>query len=923
MAKTSRSNSETGSSASPTSTTETRPAYSLRKRTRVSTGGGSGSGGGKRDLNEDSDASSLTDLSESDGDADAKDEGSEDEYEDRKTAVAKRKVGRPRKSAPPPVATITQAGNNHRPTSNPFQRPQLQTGPTPTNGPPPHIQTAQHSPALFPPASQTAAQIHNLRHQLQSHPAHLSHSFAAQAPPPGPPGPFRQHHASPPAYPPPDISNDTPFLSHLFARIRDVIENARVEATRDDSLQTRSQSEVEASILRLPTRKHRSALCLTMNRYSAFCASPHIDVPAFPITIFKVAVFLSRSSRSPTCQNFLHHFPQPPTYPLPLAFGLGPSPPMGKSEGEVVTRELVRSWIEALGYAQDATRGVWDSILPEVGGKPTSFLEAPHLKELMGSFETLADVKSRGLMGGEARHVNEVDDGRSAEADEPAKKKTKWVKGGRSVEAPRKLTGSPDLAMSPGVMNMPSPSLAGLSTPSLSEGSSSSAPSDQYYSATPLSHGFAFRPPGPSHPMYPQQQQNIRPMPPQVIRSYPMGGYQPAPPQHPYAAPPPGVAGYGVPPHPKYLPGPGYQFGSPFAGQPKYVASGPPQQQQFHYGQPPQHFQPRQYPTGVPPRPSQPLPPADFDQDGQASVEGAQTNAAQVNGNADVTNVDGSSRAPQGYEGEEVHSGSEEAGEKQETNDRESGEQLESATDDDTRAMPPPQVPQRINNSSTPHSPALSSTSRPSSSHSHTHGEPSNAPPPHPLEHHQSPSASPSASPGAPQWYPQQHRQSLPPMHTSGPPPPPSHSYAYQPQQTYSMGYNPAHPSFASSPAGQSSSPYYNGPPPLASTSQHQTSYRQSYPYRPEPLAYAEASPSASMYPTQSYSNQTQSYQPSFQKGTIGAGAGFGAGQIPGFSNQATGMYSAGWNAPASNPGYGYPSTPSGPINPAAEGGGR
>ncbi|KAL8292679.1 hypothetical protein RQP46_001291 [Phenoliferia psychrophenolica] len=242
-------------------------------------------------LEDESDLSSLDDSDDNkpidaddDNDDDDDEEAPQSEYEEdkkvvvkkpkAKVVVPKRKPGRPKKVVPAPAPA---------PESQPAQERKEPEPPAALPSP-----TSLHSPP-----------VRNLdrRPTLQDGP--FSH-------PPAPiQHPQMQHKDSPP----------TPLLqTALLGRLGDLINEFRIDAERaDETLQNSSQAEVESSILRLPTRKHRSALCLTMNRYSAFCASPSVDVPAFPITSYKIALFLSRSSPSRAGRTLLHLLPQPHT----------------------------------------------------------------------------------------------------------------------------------------------------------------------------------------------------------------------------------------------------------------------------------------------------------------------------------------------------------------------------------------------------------------------------------------------------------------------------------------------------------------------------------------------------------------------------------------------------------------------------------
>lgn len=133
-----------------------------------------------------------------------------------------------------------------------------------------------------------------------------------------------------------------------------------------------------------PVQLHRIALCLAMNRYSAFAASPSVDVPAFPITANKVTLFISRSLSNSLGSQLRMIIPAPSTFPLPIVGGtdgIAPDP----SEGLTVTRDLVGSWTEALAYAQGASRKVWDTVLVE--GGPRDLMRDDAIVEMLRGFQ--------------------------------------------------------------------------------------------------------------------------------------------------------------------------------------------------------------------------------------------------------------------------------------------------------------------------------------------------------------------------------------------------------------------------------------------------------------------------------------------------------------------------------------------------------
>ena len=65
---------------------------------------------------------------------------------------------------------------------------------------------------------------------------------------------------------------------------------------------------------------------------------------------------------------------------------------LGLDEGLTVTMELVRSWTEALAYAEGSTKAIWGPIL-QLGGE--SLLQHPLIGELLGSFESEAGINQR------------------------------------------------------------------------------------------------------------------------------------------------------------------------------------------------------------------------------------------------------------------------------------------------------------------------------------------------------------------------------------------------------------------------------------------------------------------------------------------------------------------------------------------------
>lgn len=86
----------------------------------------------------------------------------------------------------------------------------------------------------------------------------------------------------------------------------------------------------------------------------------------------------------------------------------------------------MRSWIEALAYVQAATKALWDSQATVKSAGP--LLAQPSIEEVLECFESGEGALVPSGKGKE----------REGESEEQEKKQTKWVKGGRPVDAPKK-----------------------------------------------------------------------------------------------------------------------------------------------------------------------------------------------------------------------------------------------------------------------------------------------------------------------------------------------------------------------------------------------------------------------------------------------------------------------------------------------------
>jgi hypothetical protein len=317
-----------------------------------------------------------------------------------------------------------------------------------------------------------------------------------------------------------------PKIQFLFSRRHTILQEARTEATRgafllffhffpwpidsavpppsaDADLQTQSERAIQSALEALPQGIQQSILCLTMkcaissftlsltslirsfcSRYTAFCGQSSVDVPTFPITNSKLSLFFARVPCTSLSDLILATFPRLPSdqYPLPQA---GVVDPALAPEGSFVTRELLRSWVDAMAYAQIATKGIWEGVLAPVkrskkgsgsnGFETNDGLENvvhPSLKtisedeairEILRAVESRTSVQTVAFEAELARaHApspvrvqaetgaastsapsrkgkeRAVEEDVSMEGEEsgPEKKRTKWTKGGKTVLGP-------------------------------------------------------------------------------------------------------------------------------------------------------------------------------------------------------------------------------------------------------------------------------------------------------------------------------------------------------------------------------------------------------------------------------------------------------------------------------------------------------
>lgn len=201
-----------------------------------------------------------------------------------------------------------------------------------------------------------------------------------------------------------------------------------------------------------------------------------MQLPVFPLTGPKLALFLARCTATPLASLLLSVYPQPHLYPLPVADCIDPN--LTADEGNRLTRELFSCWVDALSYAQMATADVWFPVLASMyhhhlgggGGEGDDAPQHPSLRplhddraiqEVLGALEPAEhmqrhEARMRAQVGGE--DVVEHSRGGGGEMGPPSGKgngkgkgkaadqgggsgagKTKWVKGGKTVAPPAPL----------------------------------------------------------------------------------------------------------------------------------------------------------------------------------------------------------------------------------------------------------------------------------------------------------------------------------------------------------------------------------------------------------------------------------------------------------------------------------------------------
>ncbi|GAA6024595.1 hypothetical protein JCM11491_006039, partial [Sporobolomyces phaffii] len=188
----------------------------------------------------------------------------------------------------------------------------------------------------------------------------------------------------------------TPKLDLLLSTREREFERAIREATTDYALQETSFTVVQAALDSLPTGEQQAMLALMLNRYSSFCTS--VDMPVFPLSPTKVALFLSQAlvTRHGDDDDDDDDGRHPePLVRLPTVDPRDSTVLACDVEGTRVTRELADAWVQALAYAHVATSAIWsptptpDSDMDGTTGSSSLSATATPTAEALGSSSLL------------------------------------------------------------------------------------------------------------------------------------------------------------------------------------------------------------------------------------------------------------------------------------------------------------------------------------------------------------------------------------------------------------------------------------------------------------------------------------------------------------------------------------------------------
>ncbi|KAM0790966.1 hypothetical protein ACM66B_004270 [Microbotryomycetes sp. NB124-2] len=279
-------------------------------------------------------------------------------------------------------------------------------------------------------------------------------SFSAHAPPLLAQTPIpRSTSTAPPRSTPLNRIQTFPVLDDLVANLDGLVLLARVQATRAN-FASRDGHRIAKAAYAEPSRPaglhvqvgRQRLSCSTSDfaltalrpcsRFNAFCSSEHVDIPVYPITIAKVAIFLARATDTAAGKFLRARYPQPGEFPLPVARTVLDSPqvPLNPGEGSKVSDSLMRCWIDALAYAQSCTHHLWTDICTPDELKTVS--DAPILTEIAYSLEVPVCPVPTVEVPGLRRIAASSSEPRAKAARTNSGGKASWSKGGRQVNAP-------------------------------------------------------------------------------------------------------------------------------------------------------------------------------------------------------------------------------------------------------------------------------------------------------------------------------------------------------------------------------------------------------------------------------------------------------------------------------------------------------
>ncbi|KAK4055404.1 hypothetical protein OIO90_003242 [Microbotryomycetes sp. JL221] len=246
-----------------------------------------------------------------------------------------------------------------------------------------------------------------------------------------------------------------PALTTLVNNLDSELLTAQVEAGGDVDRQTKSHQAVIQGLTALPTQELRSHLVTTFNRYQTFCYSESVNVPLYPITEIKTALFLARAADTITGHFFRMRFVQDPsTIQLPVVSSLPESNSnvMEPHEGGLVTPKLMQHWIDAMQYLQLCTEGLWVDLMSQE--RLTRFASSRMMTELVASVAYVGTVANEAsnlkvnrdpsVVDSQSMVVSEPSSGKQATTKVASTKSgARWIRRGKQVDKPAPKTKSP------------------------------------------------------------------------------------------------------------------------------------------------------------------------------------------------------------------------------------------------------------------------------------------------------------------------------------------------------------------------------------------------------------------------------------------------------------------------------------------------